>query len=168
MMVRENDMRMPLFVAISLLSALVFCQAPAFVQQYAQRLGGTIDALEVAVSHFDEDARRSGYDREAALSLMARNPERLVRDQGAGMSKTIVRLANLRRQQTSLQAPDSIGRLFAFAADCDGEVASRTWQEFRFALSVSPDTVVLAILGFAIAYAILLFASSRLGRFATT
>lgn len=161
-------MRMPLFVAISLLSALVFCQAPAFVQQYAQRLGGTIDALEAVVRHFDEDARRSGYDREAALAVMARNPERLVRDQGAGMSKTVVRLASLRRQQISLQAPDAFGRLFAFFTECDGEVASRTWQEFRFALSVSPDTVVLAIAGFAIAYALLLIVSNRLGRFATT
>ncbi|MCP3413609.1 DUF2937 family protein [Bradyrhizobium brasilense] len=75
---------------------------------------------------------------------MARNPERLVRDQGAGMSKTIAPLANLRRQQVSLQAPDAFGRLFAFVTECDGEVGSRTWQEFRFALSVSPDTVVLA------------------------
>ncbi|GEC56717.1 DUF2937 family protein [Bradyrhizobium elkanii] len=82
---------------------------------------------------------------------MARNPERLVRDQGAEMSKTMARLANLRRQQVSLQTPDAFGRLFAFVAECDGEVASRTWQEFRFALSVSPDTVVLAIVGFAIA-----------------
>jgi hypothetical protein len=68
---------MPLFVAISLLSALVFCQSPALVQQYAQRLGRTIDAFKAVVRHFDEDARRSGYDKEAALVLMARNPERL-------------------------------------------------------------------------------------------
>lgn len=161
-------MRMPLFIAISLLSALMFCQAPAFVQQYAQRLGGTIDALEIVVGRFDDDARHSGYDRAAALALMARNPERLVRDQGAGMSTTITRLANLRRQQTALQAPDSFARLIAFVTDYDGEVASRTWQEFRFALSISPDSVVLAIVGFAIAYAMLLLASSRLGRLATT
>jgi hypothetical protein len=92
-------MRMPLFVAISLLSALVFCQAPAFVQQYAQRLGGAIDALELVVHHFDDDARRSRYDRQATLALMERNPERIVRDQRASMSKTIGRLSNLRRQQ---------------------------------------------------------------------
>ena len=160
-------MRMPLFIAISLLSALVFCQVPAFVQQYAQRLGGTIDALEIVVGRFDDDARRSGYDRTAALALMARNPERLVRDQGAGMSTTMTRLANLRLQQSALQAPDSFARLIAFVTDYDSEVASRTWQEFRFALSVSPDSVVLAIVGFAIAYAMLLLASSRLGRLAT-
>lgn len=119
------------------------------------------------MGRFDDDARRSGYDRESALALMARNSERLVRDQGAGISKTLTRLAKLRRQQISLQAPDSFGRLIAFAADCDGEVASRTWQEFGFALSISPDSVVLAIIGFAIAYAMLLITSNRLGRFAT-
>lgn len=160
-------MRMPLFIAISLLSALVFGQAPAFVQQYAQRLGGTVDALEVAVSRFDEDAHRSGYDREAVLALMTRSPDQFVRDQGASMSKTVVRLTGLRRQRLSLQVSDSFGRLIAFATGFDGEIASRTWQEFRFVLSVSPDSVVLAIVGFVIAYAGLWFGSSRLVRLST-
>ena len=77
---------------------------------------------------------------------MAHNPGKLVRDQGASMRRTIKRLANLRRQQVSLQT-ESLGRLIAVATGYDSEVAARTWTNFRFALSASPDTIAMAIFG---------------------
>jgi Protein of unknown function (DUF2937) len=92
-------MRTSLLVAISLVFAAFFGQAPEFAQRYAQRLGRAIDELQRIVMHFDEDSWRSGYDRPGALALMGRDQEQLVRDQAARMSETIDRLANLRAQQ---------------------------------------------------------------------
>jgi hypothetical protein len=100
-------MRTSLLVAISLVFAAFFGQAPEFAQQYAQRLGGAIDELQRIVMHFDEDSRRSGYDRPGALALMGRNQEELVRDQATRMSETIDRLANLRAQQSAMNQPGS-------------------------------------------------------------
>lgn len=53
--------------------------APEFAQQYAQRLGGAIEEPERIVGHFYEDSRRSGYDRQGALTLMGNNSEQLDR-----------------------------------------------------------------------------------------
>jgi hypothetical protein len=62
-------MRAWLLVSISVVLAILLGQVPEFAQQYAQRLGGAIDELDRTVRHFDEDPRRSGYDRSGALAL---------------------------------------------------------------------------------------------------
>jgi hypothetical protein len=51
-------MRTSLLVAISLVFAALFGQAPEFAQQYAQRLGGAIDELDRIERHFDKAFRR--------------------------------------------------------------------------------------------------------------
>jgi hypothetical protein len=106
-------MRTTLLVAISVVFAALFGQAPEFAQQYAQRLGGAIDELDRIVRHFDEDSRRSGYDRPGALALMGRNQEQLIRDQATRMSDTIERLAKLRAQQSAMNQPGSFTRVAA-------------------------------------------------------
>jgi hypothetical protein len=79
-------MRMqPFIIALSVLFAMLFSQAPEFTQQYLQRLAGTVEELSNIVRNFDEDSLRSGYDRSAALGVMRNNPERLVRDQATRM-----------------------------------------------------------------------------------
>ena len=60
----------PLIVVFALLCGLLFGQAPEFMQQYHQRLGGTADELTLIVRHFEEDAKRSGY----SLGIRALQP----------------------------------------------------------------------------------------------
>src|SRR5262249_2196305 len=88
---------------LGLALAFALSQAPEFMQQYRQRLGGVVDELQRIVVQFDEDSHRSGYDRLAALRLMANNPERLVRDQAGRMEDTIARLNQLREQQDAFR-----------------------------------------------------------------
>src|SRR5260370_38592423 len=144
---RSGNMRSSLLVAISVVFAALFGQAPEFAQQYAQRLGGAIDELDRIARHFDEDSLRSGYDRPGALALMGRNQEQLVRDQATRMSETIDRLANLRAQQTAMNQRGPFTRIFAFAVGYDRELASRTWRDFDFALPLSIDAILFTCIG---------------------
>src|SRR5258707_8042920 len=80
---------------VALIAGMTFSQVPEFAQQYRQRLGGAIDELAPVLAHFDEDAARSGYDRDGALALMAANNERLVRDQAGRIRETIDRYCRL-------------------------------------------------------------------------
>lgn len=157
-------MRMSLLVVLSLIVAAVFGQAPEFAQQYAQRLGGAIDELDRIVRHFDEDSRRSGYDRPGALALMARNQEQLIRDQATRMSETIDRLAKLRSQQSAMSQPGSFTRFAAFANGYDQDIASRTWRDFQFALPISVDAMLFMALGFIASLLVMLLAALALGR----
>ncbi len=159
-------MRTPISIAIAVIVAVLFLQAPEFVQQYAQRLGGAIDELDRVVRHFDEDARRSGYDRSGALGLMSRNQEQLVRDQATRMSETIGRLANLRAQQAAMGQPGSFTRAGAFATGYDSDLAARTWKDFQFALPVSADGVLFACTGFILGFFVSFAGAIGLGRLA--
>ena len=158
-------MRTTLLVAISVVFAALFGQAPEFAQQYAQRLGGAIDELDRIVRHFDEDSRRSGYDPPGALALMGRNQEQLIRDQATRMFDTIDRLAKLPAQQAAMNQPGSFTRVAAFASGYDQDIASRTWRDFQFALPFSVDAILFMGAGFVFSL-LLLSAAAGLGRFA--
>jgi hypothetical protein len=159
-------MRTSLLVAISVVFAALFGQAPEFAQQYAQRLGGAIDELDRIVRHFDEDSLRSGYDRPGALALMGRNQEQLVRDQATRMSETIDRLANLRAQQSAMNQGGSLTHVVAFATGYDQDIATRTWRDFRFALPISIDAMLFMSAGFIASLLLLWSAAVGLGRLA--
>jgi hypothetical protein len=155
-------MRASILVAISVVFAALFGQAPEF----AQRLGGAIDELDRIVRHFDEDSRRSGYDRPGALALMGRNQEQLIRDQATRMSDTIERLAKLRAQQSAMNQPGSFTRVAAFANGYDQDIASRTWRDFQFALPFSVDAILFMGAGFIFSLLLLWSAAAGLRRFA--
>src|SRR5579863_7368649 len=104
---------------IALVAAMTLSQVPEFAQQYRQRLGGAIDELARILTHFDEDAARSGYDRAAALAVMARDSERLVRDQAGRMQEDIDRYQRLVEQQQKFSNAGPFGRLVAFFVDFD-------------------------------------------------
>jgi Protein of unknown function (DUF2937) len=159
-------MRTWLLVAISLIAAALFGQAPEFVQQYGQRLGGAIDELDRIVRHFDEDSRRSGYDRPGALALRGRNQEQLIRDQATRMSETIDRLARLRAQQSAMNRPGSFIRVAAFANGYDQDIANRTWRDFQFGLPISVDSMLFMGTGFIVSLLLFWFAAVVLGRLA--
>jgi hypothetical protein len=147
----------PFILGVSLAIGLLFSQAPEFMQQYVQRLGGAIDELARIVRHFDEDAGRSGYDRQGALRIMGSNSERLVRDQGARMEDNIARLARLRAQQEALRDGGSFRRFVDFAANVDGPLFRRTVEDYAPALPLTLQGAVAAIGGFfATFYAMLL------------
>jgi len=156
--------RMSFVAAISVVLSLVFGQLPEFAQQYAQRLGGAIDELNRLVGRFDQDARRSGYDREGALALMQRNQEQLVRDQATRMSETIDRLTRLRGQQTAMKQGGLFTRVGAFATGYDQELAARTWSDFNFGLPLSSDAILFTALSFLMSLLLVGIATIGLGR----
>ncbi len=152
-------MRMqPFIIALSVLFAMLFSQAPEFTQQYLQRLAGTVEELGNIVRNFDEDSLRSGYDRSAALGVMRNNPERLVRDQATRMKENIARLNRLLEQQANMRDAGPLARFSAFIANIDGPLAQRTWQSYVPALPFSFEGIVFALIGFASSYLLILVA----------
>lgn len=146
---------------ISLVSALLLSQAPELMQQYIQRLGGAVDELTRIVQHFDEDSARSGYDRSGALGLMARNPERLIRDQAIRMQDNMDRLGRLRKQQEDFK--DGAG-FASFLMSYDPELFAATRKAFKMALPLTADGLLFALLGFSMSYFLLFAAAAPIRR----
>ncbi len=78
-----------------------------------------MDELDNIVRHFDEDSSRSGYDRSAALDVMRRNKERLIRDQAIRIDEMIARRDRLWKQQAAMKQASSFARFGAFLSNVD-------------------------------------------------
>ena len=135
---------------LAIVPAFLFAQAPEFTQQYYQRIGGAVDELDRIVRHFDEDSRRSGYDRASALSEMANNSERLIRDQALRMNETIARLDRLRTQQRLMKQGTALERFATFVTSYDPPLAQRTWDAYTFAVPVSSEGILFAGMGYVV------------------
>jgi hypothetical protein len=140
---------------VALVAAMTASQLPEFAQQYRQRLGGAIDELARILMHFDEDAARSGYDRAAALAVMARDREQLVRDQAARMRDEIARYMRLVEQQQAFSKSGPFGRLAAFFADFDLPLVENTAHDFEPAVPTTLEGIVFAGSGFLLVYVLL-------------
>jgi hypothetical protein len=141
-----------LFAVISLLPALLFGQVPEFMQQYRQRLGGATDEMTSVVRHFDEDSRRSGYERNAALELMARNSESLIRDQALRMKENIQRLNRLNSQQAAFANGVSLESVAAFAINYDKPLFDKTLESYVLAIPLTIAGFTFSIVGWVLSY----------------
>jgi Protein of unknown function (DUF2937) len=146
----------PFAFVVALALGFALSQAPEFAQQYRQRLGGAIDELRRIVLQFDEDSRRSGHDRSAALRLMENNPERLVRDQAGRMEDNIARYDRLRQQQEDFTNGGAFVRLGSFVRNFDRPLVQRTFESYEPAVPATTEGFLLAGGGFFVSYVLLL------------
>lgn len=135
-------------IAIGVLLAAVFSQAPEFVQQYRQRLGGAIDELAKIVTAFEIDAKQYGLDRKAALEKLTGNSDPLAAQRGKRMTRTIGRYERLERQQKALETSGPVFRMVAFVRDFDTEVADGAYDDFEPAVPVTTEGILAAVVGF--------------------
>jgi Protein of unknown function (DUF2937) len=145
----------PVAFVMGLVFGFVLSQAPEFAQQYRQRLGGAVDELQRIIQQFDEDSRHSGYDRTAALRLMASNNEKLVRDQAVRMEDVIARHDRLRAQEIAFQNGGPFVRISAFILNFDRPLVQRTVVAYEPAVPVTTEGLLLAGGGFLAAYLLL-------------
>jgi phosphoenolpyruvate carboxylase len=152
-----------LFAILSILGAVLFAQVPELLQQYRQRLGGAADELTVIVRNFDEDSRRSGYDRAGALGVMAKNTEQLMRDQALRMTEYVRRLDRLNEQQSALANGVTPAAVVAVAIDYDKPIMAQAWKAYAPALPTSLTGIVFAIIGWCLSYGAFLLLGALVG-----
>lgn len=135
-------------VAIGLASGAGLSQAPEFVQQYNQRLGGHMDELSGFVSRFDADAAREGLSRDQALAEFVRPGSRFLTARGADASTMIRRYERISSQKAALDRARPFERLWVFSRDMDEDIARATWNDYRPAVPVTVEGAAHAGAGF--------------------
>ena len=145
---------------VALVPALLFSQVPEFMQQYQQRLGGATDELGRIVRLFGEDSRRSGFDQQAALGLMEKNSERLVRDQAVRMNENITRLDRLREQQEVFRDGTIFDRFASFAMSSDADLLEATRQAYKPALPLGVEGWLFALVGLLVQWGLMMAVSA--------
>jgi hypothetical protein len=98
---------------------------------------------------FNENARRLGYEREAALGVMSGDPKPLIQGLARIETENAARLARLREQQTLLENASAVARVFYLANNYDAPLAGvTTWNAFEPAVPLTPAGFGFGLLGF--------------------
>ncbi len=139
-------------VVAALFGGLLFSQSVEFTQQYLQRLGGAADEMRVVVERFEESARASDLSADAAIDRLKQNADPVAVRQGTDAETNLRRYSDLERRYDALVSTAPIFRPFEVAADPDWSVARRAAEDYRPALPVTSDGVVLAVCGFVLGW----------------
>jgi len=128
--------------------ATLASQAPEFMQQYKQRLGGAIDELATVVRHFDQDANSAGMDRASAIERYTRSGDSFFVQRGSSMRTTINRWQDMSDHWRAIAASNPFSRLPVFISGADREMIARTWDNYKPAIPTTPEGFAYSALGF--------------------
>ena len=128
---------------------LVGSQFPEFSQQYLQRLGGAVDALEDVVADFDASAEAVGLDRGAALEQMRGTP--FMERRRIDMTRTFARYDALSRDLAMLQNEGPFMRAYRLPHMTDSDIARAAWAVYRPAVPLTFAGMTFTATGAALA-----------------
>lgn len=130
--------------------AVIFSQAPEFMQQYLQRLGGHLDEARRQLEQFKKVAAQSGISLEQFIAQTNANPDVAVAKLGGVMSEAGVRVEHLETAQVAIAGASPLGRPFAFLRHVDAEIANATWSFYKPAVPTTVEGLLYALLGMAV------------------
>ena len=138
-------MKRILVLVISLFGAGAFAQFPEFSQQYLQRLGGAVQALDEVVGDFDVLAQKLGLTRFQALEQMQGTA--FVEAQKADMERVFLRHATLSADYAAMREAGPFMRVYHARRTGDPELLRGTAGDFVPALPLSFAGAVFAGVG---------------------
>ncbi|QUJ77080.1 DUF2937 family protein [Sulfitobacter albidus] len=140
--------------------AVATSQFPEFSQQYTQRLGGAVDALETVVADFDASAQAAGLSRAEALAQL-QGTEFLERRR-TDMTRTITRYEALRADLAALRGQGPFMRAYHAARLTDSDIARAAWADYQPAVPANFAGLSFAGVGFVLGTLVLGFVLSLL------
>lgn len=137
-------------LAAGLVTATTASQFPEFSQQYTQRLGGAVQALEEVVADFDASAAAEGLSRAQALDQMRGTD--FVERRRADMQATFARYDQLRADLTLLEGQGPFMRAYHAARMSDRDISRSALQAFEPAVPLTFAGVVFSVFGFVLGW----------------
>jgi len=135
-----------LILAGGVMGGAAASQFPEFSQQYAQRLGGAVDALAEVVADFDASAAAAGLTRDAALAEL-RGTE-FLDSRRRDMARTFARHDRLRADLAVLDGAGPFMRAYHAARIRDRDVARAALAQFEPAVPLGMAGLSFAGAGF--------------------
>ena len=132
---------------------LSLSQFPEYSQQYVQRLGGAVDELVTVLRDFDNSAKGTNQPREEALASI--QGTEFLENRKLDMSRTIQRQEDLSESYAILREAGAFERLAYVNRFGDGQITSRTWDDFQPAVPLSIESLVLLFGGYIAGYGLL-------------
>ena len=132
---------------VCVLGAILFSQAPEFMQQYLQRLGGHLDEARLQLARFQRVAHDTGISLDQLIHQTSANPEPTVAKLGGVMREVAARVDELTAAQNALQHASIWTRPFVFFRHLDLGIAQGTWSIYQPAVPTTFEGLLYAIVG---------------------
>jgi hypothetical protein len=139
---------------LCVVGAVVFSQAPEFMQQYIQRLEGHLDEARLTLGKFREAAAQSGMTLTQLVAGAGQNPDPSMRKVGGVIQGAVERVDELSAADAALRGASIWTRPFVFAGHIDWGIARATWAIYRPAVPTTAEGFLYAGLGICIALAL--------------
>lgn len=134
--------------------AVAFSQAPEFMQQYLQRLGGHLDEARRQLNQFKSAAVQSGLSLDQLIAQTNANANPAVAKLGGVMTGAITRVDELAAAQAAIAQAPPWSRPFVFLHHLDTEIARGTWDAFKPAVPTTLEGLAYAAIGMIVLLAI--------------
>lgn len=126
--------------AIILVLAVGFAlsQLPRFVQEYEQRLGGTLQEASRELEAFRTNAETAGLPFNEYVRRHLDSPDPAIQATGRTIRDLVVRVAELRGRAEALAAASKFTKPVVLAQTYDPGLARATWKQFVITATFDP------------------------------
>lgn len=141
-------LRRALIIAVGLAVAAGAAQAPEFIQQYTQRLGGWRDAYAQQLADLDKRAKEAGLSRENYIAALRRSGDQNAVREGDYLALLPGYTAALQRAYKELSEASPWMRALIFAGHYNAELARRVWRDYKPAVPTNLEGAAYGGVGF--------------------
>lgn len=127
--------------------AVAFSQAPEYMQQYFQRLGGHLDEATRQLRQFEQVAEQAGESVSAFATRAQASADAVMARMGDIVAATIARVDDLSAAVAALRDATPWSRPFVFLEHLDLEMARATWRVFKPAVPTTFEGALYAAAG---------------------
>lgn len=127
--------------------AVLFSQAPEFMQQYLQRLGGHLAEARRHLEQFQNVAKQTGQTLDHLVTTSKANADAAIAKLGGVMEAAGERVAELSAAESAIREASPFSRPFVFLQHVDHEIADATWAIFKPAVPTTFEGVLYAGVG---------------------
>lgn len=132
---------------LCVLGAVLFSQAPEFMQQYLQRLGGHLAEARRQFAQFEEIAKQAGKNVHELATQYAANADPAVVSMGKLVNDAELRMNTLASAEAALRDASVWTRPFVFLRDLDWEIARGTGGIFKPAVPTTLEGLLYGLIG---------------------
>lgn len=134
--------------------AVLFSQAPEFMQQYLQRLGGHLAEARRHLAEFQDVARQTGQTLDHLIATSKANADAAIARLGDVMDAAGTRVAELSAAESAIREASPFTRPFQFFQHVDPRIANDTWAIFKPAVPTTLEGVLYAGVGLVVLLAL--------------
>lgn len=124
--------------------AVLFSQAPEFMQQYLQRLGGHLAEARRHLQEFQNVAVQSGQTLDQLVRTTKTNGDVAIAKLGTVMETAGARVAELSAADIAIREASPFTRPFAFMQHIDVSIANDAWAIYKPAVPTTLEGAMYA------------------------